>query len=291
MAKQAGVIRLSGPLGDFSFYERDGKDYVRKKTLHAVGVDPRFDKTYLKGLDFGTASRASRLLRQALGPAVRPCCDDHIAQRLSGRFVSVVGADGAHVLGQRKVVTSNLHLLKGFEFNKHSAFEALNISATPVINRATGEVRLTVSTRSRKMANTGLVAAMTRVNFEEGTYASPDATTFTIGRKKSKELILSASAIDPRAVVVVTLGIPSAEPHQPGAMAIIGVLLASAVSPASNAVTRLGRRRVKSRAGCRRPEVVRKLLPARLKRPERLFHHHLVVDGFSNKHKVFVPSG
>jgi hypothetical protein len=228
MAQQTGIMRLSGPLGDFSFYEMKGKDYVRKKTRHAVGVDPRFDKTYLKGLDFGTASRASKLLRQALGPAVLPCCDDHMAQRLSGRFVRIVGADGTHILGKRQVLKSNLHFLKGFEFNKHSAFEALGISATPLINRATGEVKLTVSARSRKLANTKLVTTIASVDFASDTCASHAAVIFTIGRTKRKEVTLSGLIPDLRGEVIVALGVSSTAPDQPGAMAVVAVLTAEA---------------------------------------------------------------
>src|SRR5262249_17123730 len=150
--RQRSIIKLSGKLGQFSHYEMKGKYYTRRKTQHDVAHDPRFKNTHAKGLDFGTASRASKLLRTALGPAIKCFNKDRMPARMTSRFIEVVAADQTHASGQRQVLAENLASLKNFEFNKKSAFAALGLSPSVSIDRQNNTITIDVAAQDLQLA-------------------------------------------------------------------------------------------------------------------------------------------
>lgn len=63
MAKQTGFLKITGTLGDITFYELDGEFYARKKSSldgKRVKRDPRFRRTMEEAGEFGKASKAAR---------------------------------------------------------------------------------------------------------------------------------------------------------------------------------------------------------------------------------------
>jgi hypothetical protein len=59
MAKQIGFLKITGTLGDITFYELDGEFYARKKSSldgKRVKKDPRFRRTMYEAGEFGKAS-------------------------------------------------------------------------------------------------------------------------------------------------------------------------------------------------------------------------------------------
>jgi len=62
MAKQIGIFKIIGTIGDITFYEMDGEFYARKKSSldrKRVRKDPRFRRTMEEAIGFGKASAAT----------------------------------------------------------------------------------------------------------------------------------------------------------------------------------------------------------------------------------------
>jgi hypothetical protein len=252
MAKQLGLFKFTGQMGGISFYEMEGEYYARLKTAHNVGVDPRFDKTYRTGLDFGTASRASKLLRDALGHTVKPFVDPRYAGRLTARFVKTVAADNVHECGRRQVSSGDLSFLEGFEFNKHTALQAsLASSPTVSIDRVAGEVKIALLPSSTlAAASAQLVFSIVCINFKNGTYTSHHHTAPLDGGDVNGEFTVHAPLdADPETAIIVTLGVAHTSHGQPYVMAIVTALPAEAglqhrreASPAKVPITRNARK-------------------------------------------------
>jgi len=233
MAKQHGILRLEGPLGDLLYYKRDGKYYVRRKTEHKVGTDPRFERTHRKSLDFGTASRASKLLRSALGHTVKPFTDPRWAGRLTARFVQSVTADSRHECGKRQVFAENLAPLKGFQLHKKKSLDIQDLSPKVSIDHQERKITISVD-QSLPTGDTQLVACIVSINFQKNTYTHHHSTcSLTEARHSGLQCDLPEPS-EPGSAIIVTLGVSSASAgakHQ--AMAIIDV----SARPIEKAVT------------------------------------------------------
>ena len=69
MAKQAGLIRLTGTIGNVTFYEMNGEYYARSKsslTAKRVKKDPSFERTRMYAHRLGLASRAAGRVYRSL---------------------------------------------------------------------------------------------------------------------------------------------------------------------------------------------------------------------------------
>jgi len=125
MGIQHGLVKISGAVGNLSFYKMNGKYYVRLKTRHTkdrIHNDPAFARTLQNSLDFGKASRTSKALRAALRHIMASVSDTRMAGRFTGRLVRIMQTDTVHAAGERQIAHGKLTLLEGFEFNKHRAF-------------------------------------------------------------------------------------------------------------------------------------------------------------------------
>jgi hypothetical protein len=245
MAKQHGSIKLTGQLGGISFYEMDGNYYARRKTAHSaerIRTDPKFAKTYRNGLDFGTASRASKLLRKALRSIVAPFADNRMAGRMTGLLTKVVASDSIHTHGKRRASSGDLALLNGFEFNKH---QALCLSPKVFIDRVSGLVKISLPSVSASHGATSslprgarIVAGIVSINFEKGTYTRHQQTCLVDELQGSSLKCRVPVARDLQSTIIVTLGVTmdinninqenSSASDSYQAMAIVGVSTVSA---------------------------------------------------------------
>ena len=74
MAKQTGIFKIIGTIGDITFYEMDGEFYARKKSSldgKRVKKDPKFKRTMEEAIGFGKASTATRAVYWALPEKLR----------------------------------------------------------------------------------------------------------------------------------------------------------------------------------------------------------------------------
>ena len=122
MAKQTGIIKLKGTLGDITFYKTIDGHLAREKggiPAERIANDPAFQRTRENGAEFGTAGRAGKTLRTSLRLLLQNASDSRMVSRLTKLMVKVVKADATNPRGQRNVIDGEAELLQGFDFNKN----------------------------------------------------------------------------------------------------------------------------------------------------------------------------
>jgi len=149
MARQKGIIKLTGPVGDVSFY-KSGTEYLARTKggvdADRIKTDPAFARTRENGQEFGRAGKASKLLRNALKVPISKSADNQVASRLTTALLKVIQADTTNARGERTVLAGDLSLLVGFEFNKNNALDNMIKAAhTVAFDRTTGEATIAVS--------------------------------------------------------------------------------------------------------------------------------------------------
>ena len=142
MAKQKGIIKLEGTIGDITFYKSQDGYLAREKggiDANRIASDPAFQRTRENGNEFGAAGKAGKMLRVALRALLQNTADNRMVSRLTQEMVKVVQADAINARGQRNVIDGEAELLEGFEFNKNGKLgTALYAPFAAVINRVTG---------------------------------------------------------------------------------------------------------------------------------------------------------
>jgi hypothetical protein len=121
MANQNGVITLSGKLDKQVYFRKNGKNFARSAPQH-VQLSENSKKT---GKEFGRASSAASLVRQAFWYMAGPIADTSFNQRLRSCFVKVIHVAYSKPKGEREVADGDLSLLRGFQFNRHTRTELI----------------------------------------------------------------------------------------------------------------------------------------------------------------------
>jgi len=211
MAKQKGIIKLEGTIGEITFHKsKDGYIAKEKSSLSAerIATDPAFARTRENGAEFGRAGKAGKVLRNSLRSALQRARDSRMVGRLTGDMMRVVKADSTNGRGLRTVIDGDATLLRGFEFNGNAKLSTtLYAPYTSSINRTTGEVTITLQPfvpASMVAAPTGtthfrLLAASSAVDFAGG--------VFTADLAESSLLPLDQA---PTAALSLTMSLPAA---------------------------------------------------------------------------------
>src|SRR5665647_1515972 len=96
MARQKGIIKLKGTIGDITFYKtKDGHLAREKGGIDASRIknDPAFQRTRENGSEFGRAGKAGKILRTALRSLLLNSADGRMVSRLTQKMVEVIQAD------------------------------------------------------------------------------------------------------------------------------------------------------------------------------------------------------
>src|SRR5690554_4889931 len=121
MARQKGIIKLQGRVGDLSFYKTKDGYLAREKggiDGQRIASDPAFQRTRENGMEFGNAGSSGKLLRNALRVVAQKVKDSRMTSRLTREMLKVVKSDTRSIRGERNILEGDLVLLKGFEFNE-----------------------------------------------------------------------------------------------------------------------------------------------------------------------------
>ena len=144
MARQKGIIKLKGTIGDITFYKTQDGHLAREKggiDASRIKSDPAFQRTRENGSEFGRAGKAGKLLRTALRPLLINSADGRMVSRLTQAMVKVIQADLVSVRGLRNVIDGEAELLLGFEFNIRGKLgTSLYAPFVGTIDRVAGEV-------------------------------------------------------------------------------------------------------------------------------------------------------
>ncbi|MBS3742609.1 MAG: hypothetical protein V5A47_11260 [Bacteroidales bacterium] len=182
MARQKGIIKLEGTIGDISFYKsRDGHLARTKGGVSGERIqnDPAFQRTRENGQEFGKAGAAGRLLRTSFRQYIKKSADSRMVSRLTREMVKVIKSDTTNGRGQRNVLEGDLTLLKGFEFNIGGKLATtFYTSYEASVDRAIGELRVNVPSFTPAFAiaspegatHMRLISAGSAVNFGEDDY-------------------------------------------------------------------------------------------------------------------------
>ena len=109
MARQKGIIKLRGTIGDITFYKTQDGHLAREKggvDASRIKNDPAFQRTRENGAEFGRAGRAGKVLRTAFRSLSLNAADSRMASRLTQLMMKVIKADAVSNRGLRNVVLS-----------------------------------------------------------------------------------------------------------------------------------------------------------------------------------------
>lgn len=120
MARQKGIIKLDGTIGDITFYKSKDGYLAREKggiPADRIANDPAFQRTRENGAEFGRAGKAGKVLRNAIRALLQNASDSRMVSRLTQKMVEVIQEDITNTRGLRNVIDGEAELLAGFEFN------------------------------------------------------------------------------------------------------------------------------------------------------------------------------
>ena len=183
MAKQKGIIKLEGTIGDLSFY-RSADGYLAREKGGVDGDriknDPRFARTRENNQEFGKAAQSGKILRDAFRPMMMKASDRRVVSRLTKLMSDIRKLDTNSARGERSVAVAignqpAKDALKDFNFNKKALLNAI-LFRPFAVDTNTGEVTITDLVPVNHIApppgatNIALTAGWGKVNFGDGTY-------------------------------------------------------------------------------------------------------------------------
>lgn len=149
MAKQKGIIKIQGKIGELSFYTTKDGNLVREKggiDAKRIASDPAFKRTRENGAEFGSSASSGKLIRDAFRPLIHHSSDQRVTARMMKIMTEIKNLDTVSARGQRNVgvgITNPLamNLLKGFNFNIQSVLVSVMFKPY-TIDTATGEISI-----------------------------------------------------------------------------------------------------------------------------------------------------
>jgi len=189
MARQKGIIKLKGTIGDITFYKTQDGHLAREKggiDASRIASDPAFQRTRENGSEFGRAGKAGKLLRTALRPLLINSADGRMVSRLTQAMVKVIQADLVSDRGLRNVIDGEAELLFGFEFNIRGKLgTSLFAPFVASIDRVTGQIEVTLPSFipvNMIAAPSGtthfkIISAGAEIDFEEETFVVENSET------------------------------------------------------------------------------------------------------------------
>jgi hypothetical protein len=213
MAKQKGLLKLTGSFGDLSFYHSKRGGYlVRQKggpSKRQIKQGATFERTRENISEFGAASRAGKYLRGPLRPLLKDVSDGMLAPRMLALFQLIQTYDDTNLRGQRRTGPALAHpearkLLQDFAFNEQAPLG--RILHVPVTNDLSAETVSISGLVPQKMlsfpapaTHVRFQAVRLRVHFETGDWKV--TTSDAVMTALSETVInVTLSAEDPGAV-------------------------------------------------------------------------------------------
>ncbi|SDW83508.1 hypothetical protein [Aequorivita viscosa] len=142
MAKQKGILKLKGTMGDVTFYKTADGYLAREKggvDKNRIMSDPKFKRTRENGMEFGTAGKAGQLIRKANRLLLRQASDNRVISRLVRSLMLVIQSDTINRRGLRTVQDGDMSLLHRFDFNQKAKLDTVFFSGySHTFDRMTG---------------------------------------------------------------------------------------------------------------------------------------------------------
>ena len=203
MARQKGIIKLKGTIGDITFYKTQDGHLAREKggiDASRIKNDPAFQRTRENGSEFGRAGTAGKILRTALRALLLNSADGRMVSRLTQAMVKVIQADVTSNRGLRNVIDGEAELLAGFEFNIRGKLgTSLFAPFVASIDRVTGQIEVTVPSfiPVNMIAAPGgtthykILSAGVEVDFEAETFVAENSATAILAWDAEASMVVS----------------------------------------------------------------------------------------------------
>jgi len=187
MARQKGIIKLEGKIGDLSFYKTQDGHLARTKggvDKSRIANDPAFARTRENGAEFGRAGKGGKLIQKALRTLLQNSADNRVTSRLTKEVVKVVKADTTNARGERTVIAGDVIKLKGFEFNKGGILSSILFSPfTASVDRPAGVLEIVIPEFTPMIAveappgttHIKIVSGGSEIKFDEDDFLTDDA--------------------------------------------------------------------------------------------------------------------
>jgi hypothetical protein len=199
MAKQSGIIKLEGTIGDVTFYKsKDGLLARSKGGVDASRIqsDESFQRTRENNSEFGRAGSAGKLLRLAFRNYLQNAADSKMVSRLTKSMMEVVKADSTSIRGNRNVLDGELELLQGFDFNIEGKLSStLYMAYTTTIDRVAGTFTVSVPAFTPTNAISAPSGATHARFIIAGADINFEANTFEIVTAQSADISLSDAQV------------------------------------------------------------------------------------------------
>jgi hypothetical protein len=181
MAKQSGIIKLEGTIGDITFYKSQDGHLARAKggvSAERIQNDPSFQRTRENGEEFGKSGAAGKLLRDSLRVLLMTASDNLVTSRVTTLMYNVMKQDLTSIRGKRVpavgiATATGRGLLKGFNFNNNAVLGAV-LYKPYVVATATGVITIAGLVPATDIAfptgttHVSLTGAMANINFATG---------------------------------------------------------------------------------------------------------------------------
>ncbi len=192
MAKQKGIVKLDGTIGDITFF-KSADGYIAREATSVTGKriasDPAFQRTRENMAEFGRAGKAGKTLRAAIRPLMLNAQDAKVTSRLHKEMVKVLKADMTSKRGLRNVIDGEATLLQGFEFNINAILgTSLTMKYDAAIDRVAGTGTINVPAF---IPSTEVVVPMGTTHFKLVTAAAEidfEAATSVVSMKQTDYL-------------------------------------------------------------------------------------------------------
>ena len=142
MARQSGIIKLKGSIGDISFYKSADGHMARFKggvDGKRIATDPAFKRTRENGMEFGRAGKGGKLVRNSLQLLLQQAKDKRVVSRLTKALLAIIKTDSVNERGNRTLAAGTFELLTWFDFNIRGILKtSLFAPYETLFNRVTG---------------------------------------------------------------------------------------------------------------------------------------------------------
>jgi len=181
MAKQTGIIKLKGKIGDLSFYKTKDGHLAREKggvDGDRIANDPAFIRTRENGAEFGSSATSGKMVRDVLRPLMKRASDGRVTARLTKLMTDIKNLDVTSVRGKRNVgvaiaLPAAKERLKGFNFNIRSILGSV-LYKPFAVDVATGEITILGLVPTNEIAapagatHMSMRSAWAKIDFVEG---------------------------------------------------------------------------------------------------------------------------
>jgi hypothetical protein len=148
MAKQIGIVKLIGTLGDITFTKtKDGYIAKTKSVTDSSKIfsDVKFQRTRENMSEFGRAGKSGKVLRDSFRSLLKNAKDNRVTSRLTSEMITVFKSDTASIRGDRNAMSGNTELLQGFDFNNNAKLSTtFHAPYASTIDRVAGTLKVII---------------------------------------------------------------------------------------------------------------------------------------------------